>query len=137
MATIRTIRGVSRKQVRRIIQAAFPDWNGRKITVRVCDTVAFHDLNWCEGTRNEYRAVRNDGATAGMAVRAPWVEQREGAMVAMVPGILVVEHSVFCGNDCGLTIHVDPSDAGACLPDFTPDGMGALSGNSVAGLIGS
>ena len=41
--------------------------------------------------------------------------------VALVPGIAVVEHSMFCGKDMGLTFHVHPDNAAKLLPAPTAE----------------
>ena len=38
---------------------------------------------------------------------APWVNPIEGKRVEVPEGVAVVEHSIFCGKDCGITIYVN------------------------------
>jgi hypothetical protein len=49
---------------------------------------------------------------------------RGGDDVKLVPGLVCVEHSIFCGKDTGITIHVHAENAPKYLPapvDLTED----------------
>lgn len=119
---------VAKSLVRPIVAATFPAYDGRKFYVEVCETTNIYNLNWCEGTRNQYRAYRiSDGRveSPGLEHNAPWKQPAEGATVQVPPGILVVCHSHFCGRDCGITIYANPADVGALkLP--APNAAAAL-----------
>ncbi len=97
-----------RKQVKPILEITFPDYTGRKITVEPKERITFYDCNWSGGTKNEYKAIRNDGETSTLPTPAPWVNPFEGKTVDMRPDIIIVEHSYFCGKDIGITIHIHP-----------------------------
>ena len=45
---------------------------------------------------------------------------RETPVAELRPDLAIVEHSIFCGKDMGLTFYIHPSDAPQLLPD-TPD----------------
>jgi hypothetical protein len=55
---------------------------------------------------------------------APWSPGRGDRVVELLPSIVVVEHSMFCGQDMGLTFYVHPDNAAKLLPvpraDLTP-----------------
>lgn len=73
---------------------------------------------WDGGSRDHYSAVRlADGAQVAMPGQneAPW-GNRQDVKVTLVSGIAIVEHSIFCGKDMGLTFYLHPVDAAPMLP---------------------
>ena len=100
---------ITRKQALPIIRATFPNYNGRKVKVEFRESITFFDTNWGGGTKNTYAFVRADGAIAHYDAPAPWVNPVEGKTVPLPPDVIVVCHSIFCGQDCGLTIYAHPS----------------------------
>ncbi len=107
---------ITRKQAQAILKATFPQYTGRKIRVTFTDQVTFSDTNWGGGTRNKYAAVRADGKSGIFNAPAPWVNPLEGRTVDLPVDVLLVEHSIFCGQDCGITIYANP----AHLPKWLP-----------------
>src|SRR5947209_2352229 len=105
---------VTRKEVNQIVRGTFPSFKGRKIRVYTSETVTLSDLNWSGGTRSQYRAVTLDGAAVGNVDRynqvAPWANPVEGVTVPIPAGVVVVEHTIFCGKDMGLRIWTNPED---------------------------
>ena len=102
---------ISRKQAQPILSQSFPDYTGRKITVRFTETVGFYNLNWDGGSKNEFVAIAADGRHEELTVAAPWNEPREGRRVAIPQDVLIVEHTYFCGQDAGITIYAHPCHA--------------------------
>ena len=111
---------VSRRDVDAIVRATFPDYRGRKLRVAAAETVTLHDLNWSGGTRAQYRSCTLAGRFLGGAdkfnAQAPWANDGEGVALPVPAGSCLVEHSIFCGHDCGLTIFVNPADMPKYLP---------------------
>lgn len=100
-----------------LTSVAFPEYSGRRFAIRVSPTVYLSDLHWAGGTRNEYRAVRmDDGAAAELETGTPWAGIPEGTPVEIPVGVAIVEHSYFCGKDCGITVHIHPDNAARLLP---------------------
>ena len=82
-------------------------------------TIPIYAGLWSGGSRDTYRVVRlSDGATIEPVRHnaAPWDSGRAERKVDLEPGIAVVEHSIFCGKDAGLTFYVHPANATALLP---------------------
>lgn len=102
---------VARKEVKSIIEATFPEYSGRKIGVVFTDTVSLYDLNWSGGTCNKYAALSTDGKVAHPHIPAPWSNPFEGQSVNVPENAVIVEHSYFCGHDCGITIYANPAQA--------------------------
>ena len=109
----------SNKAVKAILNATFPNWRGRKVFVNGSGKVSFHDTNWGGGTRNEYKAITYRIAngklliddTDHLTAPAPWNNTIESQRVQLPEGVAVVEHSYFCGKDCGVTIHLNMNGA--------------------------
>lgn len=96
--------------IKTIGKRAFPNYKGRKFRDDRRGKVTFADLNWSGGTRCEFRAVnlmtgQSAGDTVGLNQTAPWNNVFEGKTVDIPAGFAVVEHSIFCGKDCGLIVY--------------------------------
>jgi len=104
---------LTRKQAKPILDATFPAYRGRKIKVKFTETVNVNDTNWSGGTRNQYQAIGADGLVVDLTanVPAPWVNPIEGTKIELTENFLIVEHSHFCGKDCGITIYSHPSNS--------------------------
>jgi hypothetical protein len=95
-------------------------YTGQKFKARVTESVTIPiDAGlWSGGSRDKYHAI--DLATGRQVEmpgqrEAPWGDRRE-YQVTLEPGIAVVEHSIFCGKDMGLTFYMHPANAAALLP---------------------
>lgn len=71
-----------------------------------------------EGSRNFARAY--DLATGRVAqplaaAGTPWNAQAH-ARIEIPAGVAIVEHSIFCGKDAGVTIYVRPENLAPLLP---------------------
>jgi len=102
---------ITRKDAEPIIKATFPQYNGRKIKIEFTDKVTFYDTNWGGGTKNTYAAVKSNGQVGHFYAPAPWVNPVEGMTTDLPTDTLLVEHSIFCGKDCGITIYMHPANA--------------------------
>ena len=101
---------VTKAQVKPIVAATFPEYSGRKYRVEFSETVCFYDLNWGGGTRNTYRAIKMSNAqVAQVPSGSPWNNPIEGKTVDLPEDVVVVQHTIFCGQDLGLTMYAHPS----------------------------
>jgi len=103
-------------QARPIVAATFPDYHGRKFFLEFAEEVLLYDTNWSGGTCNKYAAIHADGLTVNLRVPAPWINTVEGTKIPLSVDVLIVEHSYFCGTDCGIRIYAHPSHAPKFLP---------------------
>lgn len=105
---------VSKQDIEPLINATFPQYKGRKFRVEAKDKVTLYDLNWGGGSRNQYHAVTLDGRAVGNGEKfnqaAPWRNNAEGSTVDIPQGFAIVEHSIFCGKDVGITVYLNPAD---------------------------
>lgn len=96
-------------------------YEGKKFKARVVTemTIPADAGLWSGGTRDTFRVIRlADGATVEAVNHnsAPWDRSRRDVHVKLEPGIAVIEHSMFCGKDMGLTFYVHPDNAAKLLP---------------------
>lgn len=112
---------VTKKQAAPFLKAAGVggQYKGRKFHFEFTDRVWFHDTNWGDGTRNGYTVLGRDGSHDTFNAPAPWVNAVEGASVPMTPDFVVIEHTIFCGQDLGYTIYAHP----CYLPKWLPEAV--------------
>ena len=81
---------------------------------------------WDGGSRTTYSAIE---LATGRAVpvsdnmSAPWDMTRQDKIVPLRAGFAIVKHSIFCGNDMGLTFFVHPSDIAKLIPEQPKDDL--------------
>ena len=105
--------------VKKIAKAAYPNYNGRKFAVKIAN----HPLNvssyWEGGSRDYFVFLRLDNLQTyevpPQSMYDPKIKGTES--VKIVPGMLCVKHTYFCGKDLGITIYVHPDNAPNLLPD--------------------
>ena len=110
----------SDKAIKPILTACYPDWKGRKVSLAVCGSYQMSDY-WSEGSRNFVRAyslVDGKVADALPLAKNPFRDQAH-ARVEIPAGVALVEHSIFCGKDAGVTIYVNADDLKRLLPGAT------------------
>ena len=105
--------------VKDLVRAAFPSYRGRKFYL---DVVGERGLNvascWGGGSRDDFTFVSVETLrTVPMPAQSAFDRQITGAQSVQLPdGIVCVEHSIFCGKDAGVTVHIPPSMAPRMLP---------------------
>lgn len=91
-------------------------YNGKKFKAIVCEEMSIPiDAGlWSGGSRETYTILRlSDGATIEPVNHnaSPFGGTRKEKMIKLEPDFVVVEHSMFCGTDVGLTFYVHPQNA--------------------------
>jgi hypothetical protein len=108
--------------IRRILKATYPAYRGRKIRI----VPQRYPLNcksyWEGGSRDYFAFVRLDTfAVASMPAQSAFDKDIRGAESVTLPsGVICVEHSIFCGKDVGIRIHVNPENLVSMLPASHP-----------------
>jgi hypothetical protein len=97
------------------------NYAGRKFKAIVTESVTIPaDAGlWDGGSRDHYSLIQfHDGQVCSFPGQsaAPWDRSRKALSFALTAGYCVVEHSIFCGSDMGLTFYVHPSNATTFLP---------------------
>lgn len=109
------------KAIKAIVEACYPEYKGRKIAVQVSEHYGQMRNYWCEGSRDyvvAYDLASGKVAEALPVTSNPYRPQAH-AELAVPAGILIVEHTISCGKDCGITIHVNPANVARMLPAAT------------------
>ena len=95
-------------------------YTGRKYQAAIGDTVHMTDTSWGGGTRSTYQFIE---LATGRTVPVPgnpdpvqFGGNMEGKTVSIPDNCAVVEHSIFCGKDMGITFHMHEVDANKLLP---------------------
>lgn len=111
--------------VRTIVNKAFPSYTGNKFKLRITDSVNASS-SWQGGSRDYYKFVKLDGmkVTDDMPAQSQFDKTVPGLKsVKLIDGVICVEHSIFCGKDHGITIHICEANAVPLLPapvELTP-----------------
>ena len=108
------------RSVDAIIRRTFPGYSGRKVQVRLTESVSFHGTQWDGGSRSDYLIL--DLATDKLVPipEAPFLAPsalHEGSH-ALSAGFVVAEHCLCCGKDIGIILHVNPATLGRLLPSI-------------------
>jgi len=107
------------KQVKLIAKAAFPDYSGRKFFFEVQKYALDMRSSWQDGSREYYKFVSlTDGRISQeVPAQSGYDKPVSGLDKVMVPeGFVAVRHAFYCGNDCGLSVIVNPANAAKLLP---------------------
>lgn len=97
-------------------------YTGRQFKAIITDSITVpQDAGvWGGGSRDTYRFVElSTGRSIASPCQktAPWDSTRQEFNAPLPPGIAMVEHTMFCGKDLGLTFYVHPDSAAKLLPD--------------------
>lgn len=105
-------------EVRAIVRAAFPDYRGNRFKINVTDQPVNIASYWEGGSRDYYAIVRLDSLQVAdvpqqSAYDRPLPSQFKDMRIP--DGIAIVQHSIVRGQDRGITIHINPSNASKML----------------------
>jgi hypothetical protein len=108
----------SDKSLKKIVEACYPEWRGRKLHVEAATSYQLSNY-WSEGSRDYVRAFDLASGKIADTMRLsgnPFTPEAH-ARVEIPEGVVFVEHSIFCGKDRGVTIYVNPAN----MPKFLPE----------------
>ena len=95
-------------------------YNGRKFEACITESITLNNTFWDGGTRSTYSVVElatgRQAAIARDSAPSWFGTDYNGESIALKPGFAVIEHSIFCGKDMGLTFHIHPDNAAKLLP---------------------
>ena len=105
------------EKVRAVCKAAFPDYTGNKCKVTFETGPINMSSYWDGGSRDYFAVVRLvDCKVVTIPQQSAYDRRINGLESFEIPaGFVVVERSIFCGKDLGLTIHARP-DGSQFLP---------------------
>lgn len=105
-------------EVKRIALAAFPNYAGKSFSVETFSPTRL-DSCWEGGSRDFYRFV-NLATLQTVGVPENGTPFSNGGQILkcdVLPfNVAMVRHTVFCGKDLGLTVHVGAENLGKYLP---------------------
>jgi hypothetical protein len=106
--------------IRSLVSRAYPSYNGRKFRLDVSDSPINCASYWDGGSRDYF--VFANLATGEVSQQLPaqsaFDKPIRGIQDVTLPlGFVCLEHSIFCGKDIGITIHVLPENAAKFLPE--------------------
>ena len=109
---------INRKQVPSIILAVFPDYNGHKFEFQVTQKITLANAYWDGGSRSFYKAVNllNGQITEAHPALSNPYQCPTSPTIDLPKDTAIIEHSIFCGRDCGITIYLHPDNAATLLP---------------------
>lgn len=94
-------------------------YDGRKIKIRVTDSVSLMGTYWDGGSRSTYSGL-NLASMESVSLPQFNPPQFGGPSsppeVPLIENLAIVEHSIFCGKDTGLTIYISAQNAAPLLP---------------------
>jgi len=96
-------------------------YDGKAFKARACTsfTIPADAGLWSDGSRDLFSAVSlASGAVVTIPGQdgAPWNASRSEKTVDIRPGFCLIQHSISCGRDCGLTFYVHPDDIAKLVP---------------------
>ena len=102
----------------RIVRATFPGYTGRTITIEAAESVNCASY-WDGGSRSYFRFLdlatfTTSGQMPAQSAFDPHVRGLD--RVPLAPNLAIVEHSIVCGKDAGITIHVHALTLVGLLP---------------------
>ena len=101
------------KTIKAILKASFPDYKGRKVSIETGYIPQQLDSYWFEGSRDYYAFVQLDENFKCLQVHSnhPLFEKNQPRELNGLPkGIVLVQHTYFCGKDAGITIYANKED---------------------------
>jgi len=101
------------KVVKAIINASFPNYKGRKVSIETSRIPTQLDSYWFEGSRDYYAFVQlaDDFKCLPVHSNNPVYEPKQPRDLKNLPkGIVLVQHTIFCGKDMGITIYANQDD---------------------------
>ena len=102
----------------KIALTAYPGYTGKKFQIEVSSFPIDVRSYWEGGSRSYYTFLRLDTlAIMSIPQQSAFDKQVVGAdSVNLIPGMVCVKHTIFCGKDAGITIYVHSDNAPRLLP---------------------
>lgn len=104
-------------EIARIVSRCFPSYHGKKVRLDTLTLPKSVRSYWDGGSRDYFVFYElSSGKTLPVHSNHPFFEpQHPDTVTSLPPGVVIVEHSIFCGKDTGITIHARPEDLNPAL----------------------
>jgi len=108
-------------EVKALAHQAFPGYNGRKFKLDNSGYKVNLTSHWDGGSRDQFVVLQlGTNATKAIPQNGTMFDRVSVDDVDIPVGFVIVEHSIFCGKDLGITFHVNPETAIGFLPNAEP-----------------
>ena len=106
------------KFIKGLVSKAYPNYTGRKFRLTVAERPINCTSYWDGGSRDYFVFANLSTGEVSSQVPAQSAFDRSlsGCEAIHLPeGFVCLEHSIFCGRDTGITIHVHPNNMARLL----------------------
>ncbi len=104
-------------EIKAMAAKAFPEYNGRKFKLDNSGRPVNMTSHWDGGSRDTFVVMElSTGKLKPIPQNGTMFDRVSVGDTVVPPGFMIVEHTIFCGKDLGITFHVDPDTAMAMLP---------------------
>lgn len=102
--------------IKQIISVCFPNYTGHK--VKYCDIIPeSFDSYWSGGSKDTFAFYHLDTKKLYiMPSNHPIFDKSPNTIKCLPPRVIIVQHSIFCGRDAGITIYSNAADITPFLP---------------------
>ena len=111
---------LSKSKNKKLVEFAnsiYPDYTGRKYFIQKWDGTEIDCTSyWDGGSRTYFKFVNVNGNILNLPETSPWKQENENRKAELIPGLCCIEHSYFCGHDCGITITMHEKDYNIIFP---------------------
>lgn len=98
-------------EVRKLAAIAFPSYTGRKFRVTPFSGPMRLDSNWSGGSRDWFVFINLvTGQTMPVPENGTPFTDTIGRLTALPENVVLIEHTISCGKDMGITVHVAPEN---------------------------
>lgn len=107
-------------EVKEMAHKAFPSYSGRKFKLDNSGRPVNMTSHWDGGSRDYFVVLQlGSGQAKEIPQNGTMFDRVDVKDTVVPPGFVIIEHTIFCGKDLGITFHVDPETALAFLPEPT------------------
>lgn len=99
--------------IKSLVAKAYPDYKGRKFSLNVTEKPINCASSWQDGSRDFFTFANLTTGEVSQAAPAQsgYEKTVRGLDAVELPlDFVAIEHSIFCGKDSGITIHVRPEN---------------------------
>ena len=104
--------------IKKIVTIAYPNYNGKKIAIS--DFIPSNLNSYWDGGSRDYFVFYHLDENKAIPVHSnhPYFEATQPRLLGQLPDrVLLVQHTIFCGKDLGITIYANKTDLQPMLPN--------------------
>lgn len=106
-----------------VLQSTFPEYHGHTFKLEIRSHIRLTGAYWSGGSKSDYALYNTDINKAVSLPDAPFLQhsQLHETDIEIPQNFIIVEHSIFCGKDSGITFYVSPKANTHLLPGKSPE----------------